>query len=385
MRSSLEKLNLPALKDLAKKLGRHDKEIISKEKLISKILKEHQKELIEEKIQELRNDKLSTSDKISKKNYKLAVIGLVVTAIIGVGTLYLSKKTNKKDESLMSGDFKVEAGKDIINVLKKNKVGDSNRDINSAKYKYRMILRKLCDTCYSGDMDFVIIPKNDSFELSTVKDYNTQFSKGKILFEPSYLTPWLNGTELMFDKKYQEAVAQFESMSLELKPAYLDVYFKLGVCNFFLKKYKLASEYLKKVLLIDSNNALAHGGLGILFHTHLNDTSIASKHYTRAVELKPDYILCYNNLGIIYSKSGKYELAKKMYEESLRYEQNDPEVYYNIAANYARQNNKIKVIENLEKSFKLGLPYISETFNDVVFKKYYKDNDFINLVKNYSK
>ncbi len=79
--------------------------------------------------------------------------------------------------------------------------------------------------------------------------------------------------------------------------------------------YEALQEY-QDAILADNNNALAHNSLGVTL-VNLNRFSEAQKNFLKALELTPEDISIYYNLGGISEKLGDFHIAKQYYEKCL--------------------------------------------------------------------
>ena len=86
--------------------------------------------------------------------------------------------------------------------------------------------------------------------------------------------------------------------------------------------------------------------------------------YKQAIEIDPDDAEVHNNLGIAYSKSGKYEEAIEPYKQAIRIDPNFKEAHYNLACRYSLLGNINKALKSLGKAIDLGFDNIKHMEND---------------------
>lgn len=133
--------------------------------------------------------------------------------------------------------------------------------------------------------------------------------------------------------------------------------------------YSLAAELLFKAIAIDSNFALAHHELGLVFmamdnrwraagefrkaiqldanlpeaYKNLGDLFFNSPRrlyaqaieaYTKAVELYPEYADAYVGLGEVMSAQGKQEEAVAAYQKALSIEPDEPRIHFGLGKIY---------------------------------------------------
>ncbi len=83
----------------------------------------------------------------------------------------------------------------------------------------------------------------------------------------------------------------------------------------------------------------------------LGDTDAALENYQKAVDVDPKYAPCYNNLGAMYMKQGKFKKAIRYFEQALKLTEKG--IYYrNIGTVYINQGDFEKAKEFLLKAIK---------------------------------
>ncbi len=138
--------------------------------------------------------------------------------------------------------------------------------------------------------------------------------------------------------------------------------------------------------ILTDTEARAHAARGYTYYEG-GDFNRAIKEYDRAIELKPDYVLAYNNRGGVYGKKGEFDRAIQDYDKAIELDPDyvdayvgracayivkgkfdqaiqdcdkaielDPEcalAWYNRACGYSRKNEKSPAIESLQKAIAL--------------------------------
>jgi tetratricopeptide (TPR) repeat protein len=132
------------------------------------------------------------------------------------------------------------------------------------------------------------------------------------------------------DGKFEEALNILRTLneskpnSIEIKPLLIKTLFDYGdhlndewVCN-----YEKAVDVFKEIIILDPNNYRAWYNLGISY-SHLNKIEDALNAYTRSLKLKPDYMYCYYNIGLLFEiHKEDLETALSYYEKALSYNRN---------------------------------------------------------------
>jgi tetratricopeptide (TPR) repeat protein len=104
----------------------------------------------------------------------------------------------------------------------------------------------------------------------------------------------------------------------------------------------------------------------------------AIEAFSKAIELKPDFVAAYNNRGIAYYRKGQFDKAIENYNKAIALDPNNADIYYNRGLAYERKEQFDKAIENYNKAialdpndivmcFQLGQAYyLSEMYNETI-------------------
>jgi predicted O-linked N-acetylglucosamine transferase (SPINDLY family) len=157
-------------------------------------------------------------------------------------------------------------------------------------------------------------------------------------------------------------------------------YYNLGLINFEIKKYNLALDYFKKSSDIQINFYNAYHQTALTYEK-LGNINEAIKNYNIAISLNTEKLnISWNNLGVIYLKSKKFDEAFKCFKEAASLNGDKSLVFNNLASTYfelgesflgktflekAAHYNKsnLKIISRLLGVF----PYNNYEFNDYKF------------------
>ena len=80
-----------------------------------------------------------------------------------------------------------------------------------------------------------------------------------------------------------------------------------------------------------------------------DDYDNAIKDYNRAIQLKSDYANAYYNRGNVYNKMGKYDFSIKDYDMAIQLGQDDSNIYYGRGVVYNRIGDFERAIEDFDK------------------------------------
>lgn len=127
------------------------------------------------------------------------------------------------------------------------------------------------------------------------------------------------GVELKNKGEYDKAIEQFEK-SLKADKNYTSVYFNLGDVQYRLGNYEDAVVYLKKALTLKLNQQLQLDVLNKLGRTYsaMGQTESAIDAFKEAIKVYPLAVAPYNNLGVQYIKTGRFDLAIEILESALK-------------------------------------------------------------------
>lgn len=87
--------------------------------------------------------------------------------------------------------------------------------------------------------------------------------------------------------------------------------------------------------------------------------SEAVEEYKKAIEIKPDWALAHNNLGLTYTKINRQNLAIQEYNEAIKLDPNLAEAHYNLASVYYDQRAFAKAITYYNTALKIN-PQMAE-------------------------
>ena len=122
------------------------------------------------------------------------------------------------------------------------------------------------------------------------------------------------------------------------------------------------------------------------------DYNKALSFYQKAIELNPDYVVAYNDLGIIYEKLKLPNEAEKMYKKAIELDPQYAGAYTNLALLYEKNKDFEAAAQMWRKRIDVGDPYDTWTINakkhlenlaksDKSLYKIYEDNETLDLVK----
>lgn len=145
------------------------------------------------------------------------------------------------------------------------------------------------------------------------------------------------GVELKNKGEYDKAIEQFEK-SLKADKNYTSVYFNLGDVQYRLGNYEDAVVYLKKALTLKLNPQLHLDILNKLGRTYsaMGQAESAIDAFKEAIKVYPTAVAPYNNLGVQYIKTGRFDLAIEILESALKIRE-EQYIRSNLSLAYAKK------------------------------------------------
>ena len=107
----------------------------------------------------------------------------------------------------------------------------------------------------------------------------------------------------------------------------------------------------------------------------------ALKIYKKLLVVKPDHQVAWERMGNAYRELMRYDEAIESYQKAIELDRDDPSSYYNLAATYARQRKKEKMLETLALAIKNDGEFKDEALNDPAFRDYWNDPAFKDLAE----
>ncbi len=117
------------------------------------------------------------------------------------------------------------------------------------------------------------------------------------------------------------------------------------------------------------------------FHHSNGKAEEALRLYRKLVALKPDHQVGWEKMGNALRDLLRFEEAIESYEKAIELNPNDPSPYYNMAATYARQKKRDKMLETLTLAIKNDGEFKDEALNDPAFREYWNDPAFKDLAE----
>jgi tetratricopeptide (TPR) repeat protein len=98
-------------------------------------------------------------------------------------------------------------------------------------------------------------------------------------------------------------------------------------------------------------------------HTEATEPARAEAAYRRAIELSPDYVPAYLNLGAMLCESSRCGEAAELYEEALKRGASDPILHFNHAIALEDQERFDAALASYDQALKLDADFADAHFN----------------------
>ena len=105
--------------------------------------------------------------------------------------------------------------------------------------------------------------------------------------------------------------------------------------------------------------------------------------YTKAIELKSDFVEAYNNLGIAYGQRGDYDRAITDYTKAIELNPNYADAYYNRGIAYGQKGSYEYAIVDYTKAIELNSSYTNAYYNRGI--AYGQRGDYDRAITDYTK
>ena len=96
--------------------------------------------------------------------------------------------------------------------------------------------------------------------------------------------------------------------------------------------------------------------------------------YQKAIELKHDYAVAYNNMGITHGEKGNYDKAIECCQKAIELKPDDAEAYHNMGITHHKKGNYDKAIECYPKAIELK-PDDANAYNNMGIAYQYLGNE----------
>jgi tetratricopeptide (TPR) repeat protein len=137
----------------------------------------------------------------------------------------------------------------------------------------------------------------------------------------------------------------------------------MGVANWKEGNHERACESLQAALAIaeksgnKSHQAMCQKAIALV-KTDSGNHDSAIQAYNRVVELGPENVTIWNNIGVLYQKTGRFEDAQKAFNNALQKDPNDPVSWHGLGNVYASTARLDEAINCYRKAIQFNAGYM---------------------------
>ena len=168
----------------------------------------------------------------------------------------------------------------------------------------------------------------------------------------------------------------------ENKDLNIDETFALAVSNQQKNHFKVAENLYNKILEINPNYVSAYNNLGIISKS-LGDAEKAIDYFKKTIEIKPDFIDAHNNLGVVLQGMNEKQKAKECYEKAIEINPNYSEAHCNLGVIFQSLDETQKAINCYKKAIEINPLHKNAYYN--LGNSYGKLDEFNKAITNYEK
>jgi superkiller protein 3 len=128
----------------------------------------------------------------------------------------------------------------------------------------------------------------------------------------------------------------------------------------------VAIRFFKKAIEIDPNYLESYINIGLLYSKEGN-TKKAISYYEKAIAIDPDFTKAHYNLGVIYAKKGKLDKAISEFKRCISIDPDYAEVYSQLGTVYLSKGLDSEAADHF---YKAGLLFLKQGDKESALKAY---------------
>jgi tetratricopeptide (TPR) repeat protein len=140
--------------------------------------------------------------------------------------------------------------------------------------------------------------------------------------------------------------------TLRYQPQSSRVYYNLGNVYAWRGEYQKAIDKYLVAVELKEDYAVAWNNLG-LANYRLGKIDSAIEKYHRSLKYKPDLAAAHNNLGLALDRKGRQEQARGEFEKAIRYDADYADPHNGLGIYYARRKNWSKAVFHFQEALKI--------------------------------
>ena len=181
----------------------------------------------------------------------------------------------------------------------------------------------------SGAVGLALCAVLTARQIKTWRNTRALFEHANSVTRENYLAKTVLGTELMGERRYEEAIRLFEA-SLRIQPYYADTHYRMGLALQAQGNVKAAIEHLQTALKADPSNADVLAGLAGALRAG-GQIEGAIQACEQLLVLRPKASAVLFELGSLLQARGRYPEAIARYREGLALNTSQPDAMNNLS------------------------------------------------------
>ncbi len=149
--------------------------------------------------------------------------------------------------------------------------------------------------------------------------------------------------------------------AIQLNPDSKDAHMKLAELFLYVEMRQEAINEINEVLKRDKTNPKAYYLKGIIYKES-GDTSLAISSFLTTVEQDPNYLLAFEQLGLVFAASGNPR-AVNFYETAIKLDPKNSLTRYNLGMYYQDNNQAEKAVEVFKELIQLDPAFANAHYN----------------------
>lgn len=116
--------------------------------------------------------------------------------------------------------------------------------------------------------------------------------------------------------------------------------------------YQTPETFWRHVVVNNPNAWVAHNNLGRFLELEQNEIDQAVHHYQLAIELNPNYIQAYNNLGVAMNRRNRPDQAIKHFRRALEIDRTYANAHYNLGVTLLNRKKPTQAIRHFRRAWR---------------------------------
>lgn len=158
---------------------------------------------------------------------------------------------------------------------------------------------------------------------------------------------------------YSEAVTEADKLGIEL--TYED-YFAQCADFYYKKNYEEALAFIEKAIKLKPEHAVAWNNKGVILG-RLKKYEKALKAFNKAIEFKPDYADALDNKGVVLSEQKLHKEALVFYNKAIELNPHNPNTWNNKGVSFVHLGELDKALELFNKALKINPEFAGAYYN----------------------